>query len=146
MGELIELIIRVIEALGGGDNKKNAPSAVDWQAQQAEWERQRREWEAAQQQVQPPPAIATSAGQKGKKRSKGSGGRTAGAPPIKPVRTLAAELAESTQRVDAPRRSPVRSAAGARSIAQWARPGTLRSQFILTEVLKPPLCVREPKD
>ena len=146
MGELIELIIRLIEALSGGDKKKNAPSPADWQAQQAEWERQRREWEAAQQrQQQVQPVIATPAvSQKGKKRGKQSGGRSPTPPPV-PVRTLVADLAQPAQRVEAPRKAAARTAASAKSIAQWARPGTLRSQFILTEVLKPPMSVREAR-
>jgi len=35
--------------------------------------------------------------------------------------------------------------ANAASIGSWARPATLRSQFVLTEILKPPLSMREPE-
>jgi hypothetical protein len=35
--------------------------------------------------------------------------------------------------------------AGAESLHRWFRPGTLRSQFILTEILQPPLSLREPR-
>ncbi len=34
------------------------------------------------------------------------------------------------------------TSADARTIAKWAKPATLRSQFILTEILKPPLSMR----
>jgi hypothetical protein len=35
--------------------------------------------------------------------------------------------------------------AGAESIHRWFQPRTLRSQFILTEILQPPLSLREPR-
>jgi hypothetical protein len=31
------------------------------------------------------------------------------------------------------------------AIARWAKPSTLRQQFILTEIFQPPLALREPK-
>ncbi|QOV91443.1 hypothetical protein [Humisphaera borealis] len=37
------------------------------------------------------------------------------------------------------------ASASAQTIANWAQPRTLRAQFILTEILKPPLSMREPR-
>ena len=36
--------------------------------------------------------------------------------------------------------------ANATAVARWLRPDTLRQQFILTEILQPPLALREPRD
>jgi hypothetical protein len=41
-----------------------------------------------------------------------------------------------------PVRRPAPASASAPTIARWLRPQTLRSQFILTEVLRPPLALR----
>jgi hypothetical protein len=38
-----------------------------------------------------------------------------------------------------------RVAVNARAISSWLRPSTLRQQFILTEVLQPPVALREPR-
>src|SRR5437879_1088832 len=106
MGELIELIIRLIDALSGeSKKKKRAPPDPKWVAQQAEWERRRREWEAAQQQQQPPLIAATS--QRGGKRGRAASGfgqqvRSA-PPPAKPaVHSLMADLADTTDRMETP--------------------------------------------
>ena len=37
-------------------------------------------------------------------------------------------------------------ATNATSLARWLRPETLRHQFILTEILQPPLALREPRE
>ena len=42
-----------------------------------------------------------------------------------------------------PRAPPV--TAGAAAVARWLRPATLQQQFILTEVLQPPVALREPR-
>jgi hypothetical protein len=36
--------------------------------------------------------------------------------------------------------------ASASAIRQWLRPATLRSQFILTELLRPPVGLRDPDE
>jgi hypothetical protein len=41
--------------------------------------------------------------------------------------------------------APRQVSAGAESVHRWFRPQTLRSQFILTEILQPPLALREPR-
>jgi hypothetical protein len=151
MGELIEIIIRVIEALSG-KKKENAPDP-NWQAQQAEWERQRREWEAAQQRMQQPPVqqpfqaapqpISPTARPTPNRKN-----RPARRPPAIPSssRGQIEELVETAELVEvqtAPMSRPVqRPKVTAGAIAQWARPRTLKSQFILTEILKPPLSMR----
>ena len=45
--------------------------------------------------------------------------------------------------------SPTRAAkpaVDAQALANWLRPATLQKQFILTEILQPPLALREPRD
>jgi type II secretory pathway pseudopilin PulG len=37
------------------------------------------------------------------------------------------------------------ASAGANAIARWLTPATLRQQFILTEILQPPLALRQPE-
>jgi hypothetical protein len=44
-----------------------------------------------------------------------------------------------------PASRPKALSAGAEAIAAWMKPATLRKQFILTEVLQPPVALREPK-
>ena len=145
MGELIELIIRAIEALTG--KKRDAAPDPNWQAQQAEWERQRREWEAAQQRMQQPAPVQQPMAPTARV-SRGKVARPARVPPLVPASTLAlieglVESAELVEVKPAPPARPVsRSKVTAGAIAQWARPKTLRSQFILTEILKPPLSIR----
>jgi hypothetical protein len=38
------------------------------------------------------------------------------------------------------------SSANAAALSRWLTPKTLRSQFILTEILQPPLALREPRE
>jgi hypothetical protein len=152
MGELIELIIRAIEALSG-KKKENAPDP-NWQAQQAEWERQRREWEAAQQRMQQQPVqqpfqaapqpMAPTARAASTRKNRPARRPPPAVPPSS--RGRVEELVETTELVEvqtAPMSRPVqRPKVTASAIAQWARPRTLKSQFILTEILKPPLSMR----
>ena len=42
-------------------------------------------------------------------------------------------------------RHPAQVAAGASAIARWLNPATLRQQFILTEILQPPVVLRQPE-
>jgi hypothetical protein len=71
-----------------------------------------------------------------------------GPPPV-PVAQAASD--STTHSVAATEISALKVGAHARgatatSIARWLRPDTLRQQFILTEILQPPLALREPRD
>src|SRR5579884_3023190 len=61
------------------------------------------------------------------------------APPAKPARP-ATTLRESSAQPAAQRKVAAVSAAG---LSRWLRPATLRQQFILTEILQPPLSIRD---
>ena len=41
--------------------------------------------------------------------------------------------------------APAQPSARAQSLHHWFQPQTLRAQFILTEILQPPLALREPR-
>lgn len=135
--EIIELIIRLIAWLADGGKKKAQARPIDpaeMARQQAEWERRRAEWQEQQRRqavaalmsggrVAAPPVVAPQAAQ----------------PPRKRRQTLAPASAAIQPK---PRTTP--ATAKAATISRWAQPRTLRSQFILTEVLKPPLSLRKP--
>jgi hypothetical protein len=161
MGELIELIFRLIVA-AVEKSQKPSPPAVDpaWVAQQAEWERQRRAWEEQQrrQQAVPPvpaaaavPSLARTA--TGAVPARGRAARRV-PPPVPPlprpvpIESMLVEVtpdrASGASKGGVPTKAS-RPAASASQIARWAKPGTLRSQFILTEILKPPLSMRVPR-
>ena len=76
--------------------------------------------------------------------------RAAPVPPPVPVAQGASD--SPTQSVAATEMSTLKKGgahapgATATSIARWLRPETLRQQFILTEVLQPPLALRESRD
>jgi hypothetical protein len=60
----------------------------------------------------------------------------------------AATAAPRVQEI-APPATPARAAAppaNAVALHRWLSAGTLRSQFILTEILQPPLALREPRE
>jgi hypothetical protein len=66
----------------------------------------------------------------------------------RPVAAIPVEVAVAPAPVAAP--APVRPVArpqpvtvNANTLSSWLRPGTLRKQFILTEILSPPLSMRE---
>src|SRR5688572_17021966 len=113
MGELIELIIRAIEALSG--KKRDSAPDPNWQAQQPA-----------------PQPMAPTARQASSRRN-----RPARVPPAVPqsAYALAEELVEVADLVEvhsAPVARPMqRPKVTAGSIAQWARPKTLKSQFVL---------------
>ena len=59
------------------------------------------------------------------------------APPVRPL--AAGEAPPKSARAAG-------SSANAAALSRWMTPRTLRSQFILTEILQPPLALREPRD
>ena len=144
MIELIKLIIWVVEKLANGSKSGQPATDPAWQAQQAEWERSRREWEARQLAAMtggPPPIVVGSPpvipaavkpaavppplkAKSGKAANKNSRATAAAAP-----------LLQSTPSLGQGR--PPRVSVGGR---------TAREQFVLYEVLKPPLSMREPRD
>jgi len=132
---MLELIIRaIVEATR--ESRRAEESRRAWQQQRA-WEEQQRLWQA--QQLQWNGGLQPSA----------PGDRAYAPPPVprpavtqKPPEPAAAR---PTTPAPAPRRAPRLASATAPAVAQWMRPETLRSQFILTEVLKPPLALRPPR-
>jgi hypothetical protein len=60
-----------------------------------------------------------------------------------PESVTAPKIIESE--ISATPKRAVPPAASAASIKAWMRPTTLRRQFILTELLQPPLAMREPR-
>lgn len=127
---MIELIILLIRALSNsGEGSQQEQARRQWAQQQAwEWQQRqrlaRREQGGPERQAVPPARPARSAGRV--------------APPPVPM----VPLSVPTEAVPAPRRGEAPAAVGAAALAKWLRPGTLRSQFILTEVLKPPVALR----
>ena len=61
-------------------------------------------------------------------------------PAAVPVAARAVSEARPAARPAAP------APADAAALSRWLNPGTLRSQFILTEILQPPLALRDPGD
>ena len=135
----MELLILIIKAIA---RAMNGSDAVDpaMQRRRAEWERQQQAYWASQlQQVGQLPPTASS-----------------GLPPLPvPVRKKhSAAPPPRGQPQAAPQRAvqvapPQQAArpvmATAPAIHRWMQPTTLRSQFILTEILKPPLALRPPR-
>jgi len=69
------------------------------------------------------------------------------APPPPPV-PVEVEAPRANSPETAPTVSPTagkRVAVNAAAIANWMRPATLQKQFILTEILQPPVALREPR-
>ena len=103
--------------------------------------------------VPPPPPMPRRFPQRAPKppRQPDKRSRAVSAPPPVPVleevteaTTLpvtASEIAASSARSSTRPR-----AVSAESIAHWLRPATLRQQFILTEILQPPLALRPPRE
>lgn len=61
------------------------------------------------------------------------------------LQASAASIAKTEIQSPPSRPSLSRPSATAPALAQWLRPETLRTQFILTEILQPPLALREEK-
>lgn len=84
------------------------------------------------------------------KRAPQKRGRAVTTPP--PVPVLEEAIPATTSPVTATEISGTKTsgatlpAASAASLARWLRPETLRHQFILTEILQPPLALREPRE
>jgi hypothetical protein len=74
------------------------------------------------------------------------------APPPLPAKlreelvTLEAETAPTAAVSPSRRQTAAAGSATAANVRRWLRPETLRGQFILTEVLQPPLALREPRE
>jgi hypothetical protein len=133
--ELIELIIRFIAWLAEPSDKKKAQAQQVDPAAMAEWEQRRAQWEAQQRQAAAAALLASVHPQ--------SVRPPVVAPPPVP-RAAPAQASPRAAESAAKVRSPKPVSAKAAAINRWANPRTLRSQFILTEVLKPPLAMREP--
>ncbi len=105
----------------------------------------------------PPPAPAKRTPQPARVRA---GGQSRGTPPpLLPVHAGAADepathvtaLPVTATEISATARAAAaatasRRSADAASVKRWLRPETLRQQFILTEVLQPPVALREPRE
>jgi hypothetical protein len=165
MDELIILIIRGIAKLLGADNKDAAkggaaagkrpppqPSALE-QLQRQLYEQQQRQQQLRAQQAQ-------LQKQGGQPRRPGKGTVRPGrrpTPPTTPPRVsappVAAEIATQTPtdtggaraiQAMSPTAAPAAPiSADATTIHRWLNPLVLRKQFILTEVLQPPLALRD---
>jgi hypothetical protein len=105
----------------------------------------------AQRPTPPRAAPARPAGQPAPKRpKKQKAARLPTAPPLPPV-AASAVVQDVVQAVQATAESASAiqrrgSAANAAALSRWLTPATLRSQFILTEILQPPLALRPPAD
>ena len=152
MEELIVLLVRLIisafDKAGKGSRQDQMRQEWErqrqWQLQQAQYERDRQAREAAEQfraaaqraaPVTLPPPVP----------------RRQVARPVAPAqeesaRDLVASLTSATAAAAAARSAPARrTMADAPALARWMRPATLRRQFILTEILKPPVGLRPPR-
>jgi hypothetical protein len=134
---MLDLIIKaIIESTR--DSRRAEESRRAWEQQRA-WEEQQRLWQA--QQLQWTGGLEPQA----------PAGRAHVPPPVPRSRPVAAQMppesaaAQRTTPAPAPRRTARLASATAPAVAQWMRPETLRSQFILTEILKPPLALRPPR-
>lgn len=94
--------------------------------------------QAARMTGPPPPAPRRG-------KSKGQSARTS-AP--SPLTTAASPIASATTAAGGTESRPAAKAppVDARALRRWLTPATLRSQFMLTEVLQPPLALREPRE
>src|SRR5437773_2199936 len=54
-----------------------------------------------------------------------------------------APLSTAAPAVESPSHRPSVASVDASQIARWAKPATLRQQFILTEIFQPPLALRD---
>ena len=129
---MLDLIIKaIVEATRESRRAEEARRA--WEQQRA-WEEQQRLWQAQQLQwtggLQP---------------SEPAGRAHVPPPPPRPAVAQPPPSARPASPAPAPRRGARLPAATAPAVAQWMRPETLRSQFILTEILKPPLALRPPR-
>lgn len=150
LDDLIELLVR---GLDKSKQEKSAPSEYD--RQRAQWEAQQaaeriREWQQSRQAAPPPapPPLRPPV-------LKGCKHRPAEAPTVLAADdvleagdVVTAGASEAFATTSAATASSGRPAVGgsAASLAQWMSPATLRSQFILTEILKPPMCARGPRE
>jgi hypothetical protein len=121
---IIYLIRTIASTSGEARRAREAKRRVDpgWEARQAEWERARREWEARQLGLMtdslpspPPPAV----------------------PPIPRARPAKTVVVPPLPKRALPPR-------GASTPLRFAGPQSARSRFVLYEVLKPPMSMREP--
>ena len=130
---MLDLIIKaIIESTRESRRAEEARRA--WEQQRA-WEEQQRLWQAQQRQWAGP------------QRGPETVGRVYAPPPVPRATQAVAEKPRVPASVPAP--APRRAAttgATAPAIHQWMRPETLRGQFILTEILKPPLALRPPRE
>lgn len=136
---MLDLIIKaIIESTRESRRAEEARRA--WEQQRA-WEEQQRLWQAQQLEwggsPQPP-------GPRARAHVPPPAPRPRPVVADKPPEVAGGGLAGGSS-APAPARGQSAPVATARSLAQWMRPETLRSQFILTEILKPPLALRPPR-
>ena len=63
-----------------------------------------------------------------------------------PRQSAPLSTATATPAIESPlQRAAAVPAVTALTIARWAKPATLRQQFILTEIFQPPLALRDPR-
>jgi hypothetical protein len=145
---LIKLIIRAFDKAGKGSGQEQMRQEWErqrrWQEQQGQYERDRLAGEAAEQ-FRPAVARATAPPPMPRRPVPRAAADSA-APRQEAALELVASLASATASAAAARPSPARRTfANAPALARWMRPETLRRQFILTEILKPPVGLRPPR-
>lgn len=149
----MELLLLLIKLLIKSSQSGKGPSPEEQraiEAQRREWEARRQAWEAQQILQQSPavqlpnaPALAAVRGGRAVKLPK--------PPPLPasvrrpPRQSPALQAARPAPATQAAPSTAVASTADASAIARWARPSTLRSQFVLTEILRPPVALRAPR-
>src|SRR5690349_21483536 len=148
MDELIVLLIKlIIKAFDkGGQGSRQEQMRRGWEKQQA-WERQQRELQERQGQgaggqpvgraVRLPPAVPLPTAATPIPRRKVPKPKRLAPPPLPGVQGTRAVLTSDLSGEPAARVAPP-------AAARMVRPGTLRQQFILSEVLKPPVALRPP--
>lgn len=135
--ELIEILVRlIIRAMRKASEGSPAEQARERYERQQVAVKVRKEIEARLQRE-----LDARRGAAG-----GNKGRSMPPPPpaVKP-KPRPSETAEPMKVETAHSRRPDASATTAGALAQWMRPNTLRSQFILTKVLRPPVSMRPPR-
>lgn len=151
MDELIILIIKgIIKLFGGDTDQKRRPAGRGPQSIE------RQSWQQRTlQQPSLPPALAAAIASlqqpnRGGRAPK-AGKRRRQVPPIAlPVPPIAAEVGEIVEMVPPPAiarhgsgAKAAASSANAIALRAWLTPAGLRKQFVITEILQPPLALRE---
>lgn len=146
--DLLFLFIKwLVEKSGNSaDGPEERHRRQDWEA----WQRQQWEWQQQQMQAAGYGSAAPAAGygtaQAMPPALPRPAASTGGPVPRRPVRRPAPPPGlPGTQPASSPGAGARPAPADATTLAQWMRPQTLRAQFVLTEVLKPPVGLRAPR-